>query len=61
MRRDLRVWKWKQEYHAYDDGFSMMSGAYGSGMMFWGWVLYALVVVALVLGIAALWKYVTKK
>jgi len=41
--------------------FNMMSGAYGPGMMFWGWVLYVLVVVALVLSMVALWKYVRKK
>lgn len=41
--------------------FNMMSGAYGTGMMFWGWALYVLVVAVLVLGIVALWKYVTRK
>lgn len=39
-------------------GYPMMQ--WGDGMMLFGWALYVLVVVALVLGIAALWKYVKK-
>lgn len=41
--------------------FNMMQGMYGSGFMTFGWVVYVLTVIILVLGIAALWKYVTKK
>lgn len=38
----------------------MMSGASGAGMMLFGWVLYILLVLLLVFGIAALWKYLKK-
>jgi len=34
---------------------------YGGGMMAFAWVTYLLVTVLLVLGIAALWKYINKK
>lgn len=39
---------------------NMMTGGIGGGMMLLGWVSYLLVVVLLVLGIAALWKYINK-
>ena len=39
--------------------FNMMGG--GSGMMFFAWISYVLVIVLLVLGIMALWKYINKK
>ena len=38
-----------------------MMGGGGGGMMFFSWVAYVLVVALLVLGIAALWKYLNKK
>lgn len=41
--------------------YNMMSGANGGGMMFFSWVTYILMVALLILGIVALWKYVTKK
>lgn len=39
---------------------NMMSGGAGSTMMFFGWILYLLVAAILILGIAALWKYLQK-
>ena len=33
----------------------------GSGMFFFGWIIYVLVLILLVLGIVALWKYINKK
>ena len=41
--------------------YQMMSGYNGGGMMFFAWILYVLVAVALVLGSMALWKYINKK
>lgn len=41
--------------------YSMMSGTYGGGYMTFGWLVGLLVLVNLVLGAAALWKYVNKK
>ena len=41
--------------------YGMMNGISGAGMMFWAWITYILVNVALVLTIMALWKYVNKK
>jgi len=41
--------------------YNMMTGNDGNGMMFFAWVTYILVIVALLLAIAALWKYVNKK
>lgn len=41
--------------------YQMMSGVYGGGMMFFGWIFYVLVITLLILGIAALWKYISKK
>lgn len=38
----------------------MMTGGNGAGMMFFGWILYVLVVVLTILAIAALWKYLQK-
>ena len=42
-------------------GYNYMMGGYGGGMMFFAWITYTLVVVLLILGIAALWKYINKK
>ena len=39
--------------------FNFMSG--GGGMMFFAWISYVLVIILLVLGIMALWKYINKK
>lgn len=41
--------------------YDMMRGGDGGGMMFFSWIVYILVVVALFLAIAALWKYINKK
>ena len=41
--------------------YNMMNGDNGGGMMLFAWIIYLLVVVALALAIAALWKYVSKK
>lgn len=41
--------------------YNYMMGNYGTGMMFFAWIPYVLLVVLLVLGIAALWKYINKK
>lgn len=41
--------------------YNMMSGGYGGGMMAFGWLVGLLVLVNLVLGASALWKYVNKK
>lgn len=40
--------------------YGLMSGVGGSSMMLFAWVTYILIVVLLVLGIAALWKYINK-
>lgn len=40
--------------------YNSMMGNGSSGMMFFAWITYILVVVLLVLGIAALWKYIKK-
>lgn len=40
--------------------YNMMSGGVGGTMMFFGWILYLLVTAILILGIAALWKYLQK-
>lgn len=41
--------------------YEMMGGAGGaSGMMVFAWITYILVIVLLVFGIAALWKYLNK-
>ena len=39
---------------------SMMSGASGSGMMLFGWILYIELVILMAYGIAALMKYLQK-
>ncbi|MDO8507627.1 MAG: hypothetical protein Q7S53_03590 [bacterium] len=44
----------------YDSYQNMMGGSYGGAMIFM-WIGYILVIVALILGIAALWKYINKK
>lgn len=41
--------------------YNMMSGVYGGGFMTFGWVIGVLVVVNLLLGAFALWKYISKK
>lgn len=41
--------------------YNLMGGTGSGSMMFFAWVTYILLTVLLVLGIAALWKYVTKK
>ena len=42
-------------------GYGLWGSAGGSGMMLFASVTYILVVILLVLGIAALWKYINKK
>lgn len=39
----------------------MNNGMNGGGFMAFGWLVYLLVIVNLVLGAIALWKYVIKK
>jgi len=41
--------------------YNYMLGGGGGGMMLFSWITYILVIVLLGLGIAALWKYVSKK
>ena len=41
--------------------YQMMHGDNGGGMMFFAWILYLLAVAVAVLGIIALWKYISKK
>lgn len=41
--------------------YNMMNGTNGNGMMFLAWIVYILVIIALALAIAALWKYINKK
>ncbi len=41
--------------------YDMMSGFGGNSMMLFAWTTYVLFTVLLVLGIAALWKYINKK
>lgn len=41
--------------------YNMMSGMYGGGFMTFGWIISLLILVNLILGAAALWKYVSKK
>ncbi len=41
--------------------YDMMSGSGGSSVMLFAWITYILFTVLLVLGIAALWKYINKK
>lgn len=39
----------------------IMTGGIGFSMMFFGWIIYTLVIVLIILGIAALWKFINKK
>ncbi len=41
--------------------YNMMSGAGGIGIMFFAWLTYILFIALLAFGIAALWKYISKK
>ncbi len=41
--------------------YTMMNGMYGGGFMVFGWLVFLLVIVDLVLVAAALWKYINKK
>ncbi len=41
--------------------YNMMGGAGGGSMLLLSWITYVLVIALLVLGIAALWKYINKK
>lgn len=41
--------------------YNYMMGSGGSGLMFFAWTTYVLVTILLLLGIAALWKYINKK
>lgn len=38
----------------------MMVGGSGGTLMFFGWLVYILLIVLIVFGIAALWKYLQK-
>ncbi|KKW02931.1 MAG: hypothetical protein UY37_C0009G0005 [Candidatus Beckwithbacteria bacterium GW2011_GWC2_49_11] len=42
-------------------GYQMMNGWGGGSVMFFGWLIYILVLILLVLAIMTLWKYVNKK
>jgi len=42
-------------------GYNYMMGGAGGGMMFFAWLTYILVISLLILGILALWKYISKK
>jgi uncharacterized membrane protein YqiK len=39
----------------------IMTGGIGFSMMFFGWVIYVLVIALIILGIVALWKYINQK
>jgi len=41
--------------------YNMMNGGYGSGFMTLGWLVSLIVLINLVLGAAALWKYINSK
>lgn len=41
--------------------YNYMMGGYGGGLMLFAWITYILVIALLVLGIVALWKYISKK
>lgn len=41
--------------------YNYMMGGGGGSMMLFAWITYLLFVALLVLGIAALWKYINKK
>lgn len=38
-----------------------MMGGFGSSIMFFSWITYIIVIILLILGIAALWKYINSK
>lgn len=38
-----------------------MMGGVGFTMMFFGWIIYLLIIALIILGIVALWKYINKK
>jgi hypothetical protein len=38
----------------------LMAQGFGAGMMFFGWIIYLLLILLFVLSIAALWKYLNK-
>lgn len=40
---------------------NMMTGGYGGGLMTFGWIASLIIIVSIVLGIIALWKYINKK
>lgn len=40
--------------------YSTMMGSNGGTMMFFGWLAYVLIAILVVLGIMALWKYLSK-
>jgi hypothetical protein len=40
--------------------YGSMLGTSGGSMMFFGWIAYILVIILVVLGIVALWKYINK-
>lgn len=40
--------------------YGTMMGSNGGAMMFFGWIAYVLFIVLIILGIAALWKYLQK-
>ena len=41
--------------------YGMMGWGGGFPMMFFGWIIYILLIILLCLGIAALWKFLNKK
>ncbi len=41
-------------------GYNMMGG-FGGSMLAFGWIFYLLLLALMILGIAALWKYINKK
>ncbi|KKS65761.1 MAG: hypothetical protein UV40_C0005G0003 [Parcubacteria group bacterium GW2011_GWA1_42_7] len=41
--------------------YNYMMGGGGAGVMLFAWIIYVLVAALLMLGIAALWKYINKK
>ena len=41
--------------------YNLMFGSGNFGMMFFSWISYILLIILLILGVAALWKYINKK
>lgn len=41
--------------------YDIMRGVGGGSMMFFAWITYLLFIALLLLGIAALWKYINRK